>query len=317
MEASVVAGVGIPEEFDRQGRRGGPPSIRVRMLGPLTIQRDGDLVTLPGSRKVRALFAFLALAPRPVTRSQLCELLWDVPNDPRGELRWCLSKVRGILDAGGLRRVQTRGDTISLDLSDCFVDALEVAGATGEGIEMLPAERQRALSALFAGEFLEGLEIDRSPLFDGWLTAQRRRYRARHVALLEHLVKRVPDNEALGYLEKWRELAPFDPNVHELLLGAFARRGQIREGEEHLAATARLFEAEGLESRPAPRGLAISKSPRRGDAERAQRGRVVRGGGQQRPHLHGISPGLHRGHAVRRSIHGVGRPRGSGRRARP
>ncbi len=67
------------------------------MLGPLAIRRDGRALALPASRKVRALFAYLALAPLPVSRSQLCELLWDVPNDPRGELRWCLSKIRGSL----------------------------------------------------------------------------------------------------------------------------------------------------------------------------------------------------------------------------
>jgi TolB-like protein len=100
---------------------------------------------------------------------------------------------------------------------------------------------------LFNGEFLEGLEIDRSPVFSGWLTAQRRRFRGCHAALLEHLVKGVPDEEAFGYLEKWLQLAPFDRHVHEMLLTALARRDRIREGEEHLAATARLFEGEGLD----------------------------------------------------------------------
>ncbi len=38
--------------------------------------------------------------------------------------------------------------------------------------------------------------------------------------------------------------------MHETLLNALARRGRIREGEEHLAATARLFEAEGLDHAP-------------------------------------------------------------------
>ena len=64
------------------------------MLGPLTICRHGVTLALPASRKVRALLAYLSLAPHAVARSQLCELLWDVPNDPRGELRWCLSKLR-------------------------------------------------------------------------------------------------------------------------------------------------------------------------------------------------------------------------------
>ena len=38
--------------------------------------------------------------------------------------------------------------------------------------------------------------------------------------------------------------------MHESLLTAFARRGRIREGEEHLAATARMFDAEGLDHTP-------------------------------------------------------------------
>ena len=246
----MVDAVGIPEEFAALGRPGQPPAIHVRMLGRLTIWRRGAPLTLPASRKVRALFAYLALAPRPMTRGHLCELLWDVPNDPRGELRWSLSKVRSLVDERGRRRVQTRADTVWLDLSDCLVDAIEVARATGEGIETLPAGRQRALAALFSGDFLEGLAIGRSSAFDGWLTAQRRRFRGCHAALLEHLVKRVPDDEAFPYLEHWLQLAPFDPRVHDLLLMAFARRGQIREGEEHLAATARLFEGEGLDAAP-------------------------------------------------------------------
>ena len=213
----MVAGVEMPVESDRSGRPGGAPSLQVRMLGPLAIRRDGVALALPASRKVRALFAYLALAPLAVSRSQLCELLWDVPNDPRGELRWCLSKIRSIVDERGRRRVDTRDDTIRLDLSDCFVDAIEIARATEEGIETLAPERLRALSALFNGDFLEGLEIDRSPVFNGWLTAQRRRFRGCHAALLEHLVKSVPDDEAFGYLEKWlaacavRSACPRDP----------------------------------------------------------------------------------------------------------
>jgi TolB-like protein len=220
------------------------------MLGPMTISRDSVTLALPASRKARALFAYLALAPRAAARSQLCELLWDVPNDPRGELRWCLSKIRSIVDERGRRRVLTQEDTIQLDLSDCFVDAIEIARAIEQGIQTLTPERQRALATLFNGDFLEGLEIDRNPAFNGWLTAQRRRFRGCQAALLEHLVKSVPETEAFGYLEKWLQLTPFDLHVHEMLLTALARLGRIREGEEHLAATARLFEADGLDFTP-------------------------------------------------------------------
>jgi DNA-binding SARP family transcriptional activator len=237
------------------------------MLGALAISRGDRVLSLPASRKVRALVAYLALAPLPVTRSQLCELLWDAPDDPRGELRWCLSKIRALVDEPGRLRVQSEGDTVRLDLGDCFVDAIEVAHAAKSGIGGLGPERQRQLAALFNGDFLEGLEMDRSPVFNGWLTAQRRRFRACHAALLEHLVTSVPDDEALVHLDGWLRLAPFDPRVHAILLGALARRGRIREGEEHVAATVRLFEDEGLDAAPireawaAARAHAVSAPP--------------------------------------------------------
>jgi DNA-binding SARP family transcriptional activator len=246
----VVSGVERSVESDLPGQPAGEPSVRVGLLGPLSISRDGAAVSLPASRKVRALFAYLALAPLAVSRSQLCELLWDAPNDPRGELRWSLSKIRSVIDEPACPRIQTCEDTIRLDLGDCFVDATEIARATSEGIESLGQERQRALSRLFRGDFLEGLDIDRSPAFTGWLTAQRRRFRACQIALLEHLVKTVPDEEAFEHLETWLRLAPFDANAHRALLTALARNGRLREGEEHVAVSARLYEAEGLDSAP-------------------------------------------------------------------
>ena len=233
-----------------QSGAGDAALLQVRLLGPLTITRGAVTLALPASRKARALFAYLSLAPHPVSRSQLCELLWDEPSDPRGELRWCLSKIRSLVDTPEKRRVHTPGDAVTLDLADCFVDAVEIAQAVQNGIETLEVERLRTLCALFAGDFLEGLELDRNPVFNGWLVAQRRRFRGCHAALLERVVSRVADGEVLGYLEEWLRLAPFDPRVHESLLNALARSGRIREGEEHLAATARLFEAEGLDHAP-------------------------------------------------------------------
>ena len=41
-----------------------------------------------------------------------------------------------------------------------------------------------------------------------------------------------------------------DRRAHETLLNTLAQRRQLREGEEHLAATARAFEVEGLDWRP-------------------------------------------------------------------
>ncbi len=114
-------------------RPGEIPTLEVRLLGPMTVSRGGVVLSLPPSRKVRALFAYLALAPHPVTRSRLCDLLWDVPQDPRGELRWCLSKIRSLVDDPDRGRVGTQADTIRLDLSGCHVDAVEISCAVAGG----------------------------------------------------------------------------------------------------------------------------------------------------------------------------------------
>jgi len=248
----VVARVETTMESDRSGGAAGASAVDVRVLGPMTVSRDGVALALPASRKVRALIAYLALAPRAPTRAQLCELLGDIPNDPRGELRWCLSKARSILDEPDRRRIETSLDTVRLDLSDCYVDVVDVGQAMQTGIEKLDPGRLRALSNLFVGDFLDGMEIDRSPHFNSWLIAQRRRFRACHVAVLEHLVASLTaeSEEIFGCMEKWLQLAPFDRHAHQLLLNALGQRGHIREGEEHLAATAHAFEAEGLDWRP-------------------------------------------------------------------
>jgi len=246
----VGASVGSSVENGVETRGAASGELDVRLLGPMAVHKSGVAVPLPSSRKVRALLAYLAMASQPVPRSRLCELLWDVPNDPRGELRWCLSKLRRLVDTPARRRVETTGDTIRLDLTDCFVDVLEIAHATQAGVETLDAARLAALSVLFAGEVLDGLEMDRNPHFRAWLTAERRRFRARHAAVLEHLARRAPEQDVLAHLEKWLELAPFDQSVHELMLRALVQRNRIPDAETHLATAVRLFESEGLDAAP-------------------------------------------------------------------
>jgi DNA-binding SARP family transcriptional activator len=256
---------------------GAMSGLSVRLLGSLTIIRDGVAIELPASRKARALLAYLALSPGAVVRSRLCNLLWDAPNDPRGELRWCLSKLRKVLDEPDRPRVRASDDRVALDLDGCPVDAVAVATAAETGVGAIDLERLRSLSRLFAGDFLEGLDVDRSPNFSTWLTAQRRRFSACHAAMLEQLATKLPaeSEEASPYLEKWIAIAPFDQRAHSLLLNALARQGKLGECEEHLAATARLFETEGLDFAPiraAWRSVKQSRPAEKRSPEPAPRG---------------------------------------------
>jgi DNA-binding SARP family transcriptional activator/TolB-like protein len=238
---SVGTGVETSEAITGTG------GLRLQLLGPLVLSRAASLVVLPSSRKVRALLAYLALAGHAVSRHHLCELLWDLPNDPRGELRWCLSKLRVVLHEEGQTRVVADGESVRLDLSALQVDAPRLVQALQGGIGTLSADELRAWATSFRGDFLEGLDIPRSTAYTAWLTAQRRRFRAAHAAVLERLALSLPLTAAdtVPSFEAWLRLAPFDGRAHEGLLNALAAAGRLREGDEHLATVARQYEAEG------------------------------------------------------------------------
>src|SRR6476661_2086897 len=71
--------------------------LEIKLLGSVEVHADGREVPLPHSRKTRALLAYLAAVDRPQRRERLCEMFWEVPDDPRGALRWSVSKLRQIL----------------------------------------------------------------------------------------------------------------------------------------------------------------------------------------------------------------------------
>ncbi len=224
--------------------------ISLRLLGPIAIRRRGEAVALPASRKVRALLAWLALAPRAVTREALCDLLWDAPSDPRGELRWCLSKIRSLVDDEDRRRLRAQGDDVRLDLSDAFVDAVEVERALARGLPRIAPQSLQSLASSFAGEFLDGLSLARTPVFDAWLAAQRRRFRSAHATLLEQLATKAEATDAVRYLEQWLIVEPFELRAHRALLDRLARSARWRDAEAHFELAQRMFDGEGLDPGP-------------------------------------------------------------------
>ena len=65
-------------------------------------------------------------------------------------------KIRNLLDDPDRFRVKTQADTFGLDLSGCIVDSVEISAAVAQGVATLSAEQLTTLSAMFAGEFLDG-----------------------------------------------------------------------------------------------------------------------------------------------------------------
>ena len=165
-------------------------------------------------------------------------------------MRSALSKLRVLLDEPSRKRVLADARGVHVDLSDSVIDVRELELQVRGCID----SRATPASAMHASgvdrEFLQGLEIDRAPIYSHWLLAERRRWRSLQVALLERMVDHhLPQSdEAIDCLTRWLRLLPHDRRAHERLLDALARRGQLREGDAHLATAVRLFEGEGHEA---------------------------------------------------------------------
>src|SRR5258708_10042540 len=96
--------------------------FEIKLLGRLELVRGGDGVTLPPSKKSRALLAYLVAVPRTHSRAHLCELLWEGPDDPRAALRWSLTKLRSLLDDEAVTRLVADQDGVSVDPTAVEVD---------------------------------------------------------------------------------------------------------------------------------------------------------------------------------------------------
>jgi TolB-like protein/DNA-binding SARP family transcriptional activator len=249
----VGTGVEIGDEPAGPARPSSPlvetSPIALRLLGPLRVERDGAEVALPASRKVRALLAYLVMAPRPIHRSTLCEMFWDVPDDPRGELRWCLSKIRGALGPGAIAQGKEGRDWVSVDSSTLRVDALELAALAETELSGGSLDRLNQMAAKFGGEFLERFEADRIPLFETWLIGERQKFLAMHLAILSRIAALIPNTEeTIPLLRKRLALTPYDEAAHRNLIAALTACGRFAEAKVHLEATARLFKSQGLGS---------------------------------------------------------------------
>lgn len=239
-------------ETDGPGVVFSAPELTLRLLGPMTLLRHGVPVTLPPSRKVRALLAYLAVAPGSVPRERLCDLLWDVPSDPRGELRWSLSKLRSLMDTNARRRVIAADDRISLDLDGSDVDVRHLMAARHSGFRSLDLQALRAIAERCSGDFLEGVDIDNCPAFAHWLISLRSEFRLYRQELAAEIGTKTPvgSEDGLALARQWLELAPLDAGANIRFLVELLHRRMTDACDRHLDAAARLFADEDEDFAP-------------------------------------------------------------------
>ncbi|HET6371922.1 MAG TPA: alpha/beta fold hydrolase [Candidatus Polarisedimenticolia bacterium] len=207
--------------------------LSICLLGEFRVLHAGTPVALPPSRKTRALLAYLVVTGRRHRRERLCRLLWDVPDDPRGALRWSLSRLRRLVDEPDRQRIIADRDFVALDASGVLVDLAQVRRELAAGPEALSTERLLDLATAFSGEFLEGMALPDQHDFEAWLLAERDGARRTRASLLSALLPRLmatPD-KAIPHARDLVEADPLSVGAHVALLECLIRAGRRAEAE--------------------------------------------------------------------------------------
>ncbi|MBD59406.1 MAG: alpha/beta hydrolase [Citromicrobium sp.] len=194
-------------------------------MGDLRISHEGTELALPASRKTRALCGYLALVDQKHSRQSLCELLWEIPDDPRGALRWSLSKLRGILNRSE-QVLLTYGDWVELERKGLQVDVVDLQRAC----ESESLSRQH-LSAYWESANLGLLcdcDISGQDAFSSWLEGEREKLALTRARVARRLAcdPACPDPERVAWADRWLADMACDPDAAQAAVEARRRAGQ-------------------------------------------------------------------------------------------
>ena len=219
--------------------------LSVRFLGEVEVARGSDPVALPASRKTKALLAYLCVTERRHRRERLCDLLWEDTDDPRGALRWSLTKLRAVVDDETARIVADR-DGVAFEAHGAEIDVADLR-ADAARASALRTEELAAAVARVRGPFLEGVELTDLRDFHAWCVAEREEMRRAHVLLLEELIGRLSGEpeEALPHARVLAAVDPMRETSQAGLVRLLGRAGRRDEAEQQYEAAHERLEAAG------------------------------------------------------------------------
>jgi DNA-binding SARP family transcriptional activator/tetratricopeptide (TPR) repeat protein len=222
--------------------------LELRFLGDFGVLRDGQAMPLPPSKKTRALLAYLCLNARRFRREQLCELLWEIPDDPRGSLRWSLSKLRRLVDDVDHPRIIADRASVGVDIDDVAIDVADLRALATNSLNNTPVDELEAAAARFRGNFLEGLEFPNFHDFHAWCVAEREQSMRDREALLGELVHRLADSpeRALPHARALVGIWPYDEQARATLVRLLNAANHPIEAEQQFQLGIRMLEEAGV-----------------------------------------------------------------------
>ncbi len=200
--------------------------FRLRTFGGLTLERDGEPYSGPGTQRRRlALLALLAAAESPISRERLTSYLWPEsdPERARHSLDDALSALRREIGSDdlflGVASVRLNHDVLASDLAD-------QAAALSAG------DTERA-AALYGGPFLDGFFVPDAGDFERWVEAERSRRAHAHASTLERLAGAARMRGDVEAAVRWRHARvaadPLDTAATLDLMSALEMAGNLPE----------------------------------------------------------------------------------------
>ncbi|MEM8751280.1 MAG: alpha/beta fold hydrolase [Pseudomonadota bacterium] len=208
-----------------------PKPLTISVFGELRVTLNGRQQMLPPSRKARALLAYLAMTGRPVRRERLCEMLWDIPHDPRASLRWALSRIRKVVDAPDRQRIRADRERIALDLNDAEVDFVTARGLLFDNHQPISARDLGTIANTLSEPILDGLNDAGQQEFETWLMGEREDARLMQVNVLRRLATHqdLAPADRIKWAYRWLDLMPFEVQAASSLIADFRATGRFEE----------------------------------------------------------------------------------------
>jgi DNA-binding SARP family transcriptional activator len=176
--------------------------------------------------------------------------LWDVADDPRGALRWSLSKIRPVVDTEAKLRLVADRESVELELEEASLDWYWVRKELASGVDSISTEQLRQLESKFEGELLEGLELIDFDEFTAWCAAEREHARGMHIKVLQTLVKRLAStpSDALPYARELVRTDPINEEARAGLIRLLTLAGRRNEAKAQYESAARMLRELGAKA---------------------------------------------------------------------
>ena len=203
-------------------------SLTIDLLGTPGVHLGEQSLSFQ-TRKVFALFVYIAVERGMHSRESLMALLWpeSPSNRAAASLRVTLSRLRQ-----GLQHVSdiliAEAGKVGFD-SSYSVD-LDLDRLNSVAQEDTPPDELRSILAMDRGEFLEGFSLPDAPAFDDWISIQRaacfRQLETIYDRLSQHLLSIHESAMTVETSARWVARAPLSEQAYRRLMAAQALNGQ-------------------------------------------------------------------------------------------